>query len=119
MRKVKFLWVLRVASRRPWPCRVSLWPAFCARYWPGTGAAAFLLVRALVAWWVPLSTFFLCCGRGLAVRLPQAPVGPLPRARVSLAAVVSCEGIHALDAGGFPGAHPSVCRGGMRVALRW
>ena len=79
----------------------------------------FLLVRAFVPWWVPLRKYFLCCGRGPAVRLPRAPVNPPPPAHVSRAAVVSCEGIAALDAGGIPGAHPSVCRGGMRVALRW
>ena len=83
------------------------------------GAAVFLLACARVAWWVPLCKYFMCCGRGPAVRLHRAPVGPPSPARVSSAAVVSREGGAALDAGGFPGAHTSVCRGGLGVALRW
>ena len=118
-REVWCLGELRLASRRSRPCGLSQRLVSCARYSPGCGAVGFMLVRALVTWWVSLCTRFLFCGRRQAVRLPQAPVSLPTPARVSRAAVVSCEGGAALDAGGFPGAQPSVCRGGLRVALRW
>ena len=63
-------------------------------------------------------TFFVLWSQTGGSSAP-APVSPPTPARVSRAAVVSCEGGTALDAGGFPGTHPSVCRGGLRVALRW
>ena len=90
-------------------CSVLSW-VWCGWFHAGSGA------RNLVG--VFVHTFLVLWSQTGGSSAP-APVSPPPPAHVSRAAVVSCEGGAALDAGGFPGAQPSVCRGGLRVALRW
>ena len=91
------------------------WPVSCARCWYGSNAVVLQLAWGRVSWRVVLRKPGLCFGRGAAVRLLRVPVDPLPPACVSLDAWVK----PALDAGGFPGAHSSVCQEGLRVVLRW